>query len=285
MYPADRKYTDDHIWISIEGSQATVGLTDHVKKNLCPVVAVDLPEVGRSIERQKPFATLESAKAVSEMFAPLTGKVVAVNTELRTHPEQLCEDSSATWIIKLEITNAAEVSKLLSNDQYAKIAAPPGKPKAPPKKPPQNIKRKSPPKPQQRPLVIKPPDKAEGDDLIAAMWTTRLRDTRLRWEEQPLSDRDYSGGSYFAWREREIILARDQRFVWRDSSFSRVSSGTRSSSVPTQKQYRGTWKITIVAGSPRLVFEDSERGVMTFRLERRSGRLLLDSQTYGWSRL
>ncbi len=117
------------------------------------------------------------------------------------------------------------------------------------------------------------------------MWTKRLRDTRLRWEEQPLSDRDYSGGSYFAWREREIMLGRDQRFVWQDSSFSRVSSGGTSRSVPTQKQYRGTWKITIVAGSPRLVFEDSERGVLIFRLGGGSGRLLLDSQTYRWNRL
>ena len=285
MYSADRKYTDDHVWISIEGSQATVGLTDHVKKNLCPVVAVELPEVGRSIVRQKPFGTLESAKTTTEMFAPLSGKVVAVNTDLRTHPEQLCEDPAATWIVKLEITNAAEASKLLSSDQYAKIAASPRKPKAPPRKSPQNVKPQSPPKPQQRPVVVKPPDTTEGDDIIAAMWARRLRDTRLRWEEQPLSDRDYSGGSYFAWRTREIILARDQRFVWQDSSFSRVSSGVFSRTVPTQKQYRGTWKITIVADSPRLVFDDSERGVLTFRLAGGSGRLLLDSQTYRWSRV
>jgi glycine cleavage system H protein len=285
MYPADRKYTDDHVWVSIEGSQATVGLTDHVKNSLCPVVAVELPEVGRAIGRQKPFGTLESAKTTTEMFAPLSGKVVAVNTDLSKHPEQLCEDPSATWIVKLEITNAAEVSKLLSNDQYAKIAAPPAKPKEPPKKPPQNIKPQSPPKPKQAPVVVKPPDTAEGDEIIAAIWTKRLRDTRLRWEEQPLSDRDYSGGSYFAWREREITLARDQRFVWQDSSFSRVSSGGTSRTVPTQKQYRGTWKITIVASSPRLVFEDSERGVLIFRLGGGSGRLLLDSQTYRWSRL
>jgi glycine cleavage system H protein len=285
MYPADRKYTDDHVWISIEGSQATLGLTDHVKNSLCPVVAVELPEVGRSIGRHKPFGTLESAKTTSEMLAPLSGKVVAVNTDLSNHPEQLCEDPAGTWIVKFEITNAAEVSALLSNDQYAKIAGPPAKPKAPPKKPPQNSKPQSTPKPKQPPVAAKPPDTAEGDEIIAALWTRRLRDTRLRWEEQPLSDRDYSGGSYFAWRRREIILARDQRFVWQDSSFSRVSGGGISRAIPTEKQYQGTWKITIVADSPRLVFEDSTRGVLIFRLEGGNGRLLLESQSYRWSRL
>jgi glycine cleavage system H protein len=119
MYSADRKYTHDHLWISLEGSHGTVGITDHAKKNLCPLTAVELPEVGRSLSRQEAFGTLEAAKALSEMFAPVSGKVVAVNTDLSAHPELLCDDPNGTWIIKLEIADLAEGSSLLSSAQYA----------------------------------------------------------------------------------------------------------------------------------------------------------------------
>jgi hypothetical protein len=114
----------------------------------------------------------------------------------------------------------------------------------------------------------------------------RLRNTKLRGGDEAFGDRDYSGGSYFSWREREIVLVQEHRFVWQDSSFTRVSTAKLSSTVPSHKRYQGTWKITVVAGSPRLVFEDNVRGVQTFRIEASTrGQLLLDSKPYSWSRL
>lgn len=214
------------------------------------------------------------------MCAPVSGKVVAVNTDLSAHPERLCDDPHGTWIIKLEVTKPTEITTLLSNEQYAKVVASPPKPKPPPKKPPRNVK------PQPTPQPPPPSPAIERDKLAALSWSIRLGDTRLRGGDEAFGDRDYSGGSYFSWREREIVLAQDHRFVWEDRRFSRISTAGLSSTIPSNERYEGTWKITVVGGSPRLVFEDSDRGVTTFRLEASTrGHLLLDSKLYSWSRL
>jgi glycine cleavage system H protein len=287
MYPRDRKYTDDHLWIAVNGSQATVGIAAHAAKSLCPVASVELPEVGRSLARRQALGTLESAKAVTEMSAPLTGKVVAVNTDLRAHPQRLCEDPYGAWLVKVEITKPDEIAELLSPEQYAKTVPSPPKPKPPPKTPPPKVRPHSPPQPKPQPGAVKPPDAADRGKLIALSWSKRLCDTRLRGGDDVFGDRDYSGGSYFGWRERDIVLSADHRFVWQDTSFSRVSTAGLSSTLRRATKYEGEWEIQVVAGRPRLVFRDSERGVITFSLEEsgKNGSLLLDAKPYSWSRL
>jgi glycine cleavage system H protein len=287
MDPRDRKYTDDHLWIVVNGSQATVGIAAHAAKHICPVVSVQLPEVGRSFARRKAFGTLESAKAVTEMAAPLSGKVVAVNTGLRAHPQRLCEDPYDSWLVKVEITKPEEIAKLLSPEQYAKTVASPAKPKPPPKTPPPKVRSHSAPEPKPQSGAVKPPDAPDRGKLIALSWSMRLRDTRLRGGDDVFGDRDYSGGSYFGWRERDIVLSADHRFVWQDTSFSRVSTAGLSSTLKRPTKYEGEWEIQVVAERPRLVLRDTERGVITFSLEEsgRNGSLLLDAKAYSWSRL
>lgn len=108
MYPSDRKYTKDHEWIRLDGDTGLVGITDFAQKQLGDVVYVDLPEVGTKLTAGQPFGTIESVKAVSELFAPLSGEVIEVNTELKDHPELINSKPHETWMIKMRVADPAE---------------------------------------------------------------------------------------------------------------------------------------------------------------------------------
>jgi glycine cleavage system H protein len=122
MYPADLKYTKEHEWIRLgDAAGAEVGITDYAQKQLGDVVFVELPDVGRTVSKGEVFGTIESVKAVSELFSPVSGEVIAVNTDLSSHPEQVNSSPHESWIIKVRTTNAGEAADLLTADQYTDL--------------------------------------------------------------------------------------------------------------------------------------------------------------------
>jgi glycine cleavage system H protein len=118
MYPADRKYTKDHEWIRISGDTAEIGITDFAQQQLGDVVFVDLPEPGKSITAGDSFGSIESVKAVSELYAPMSGEVVEINGSLKDRPEVINKDPHATWMIKVRLTNTGDTAALLDSAQY-----------------------------------------------------------------------------------------------------------------------------------------------------------------------
>jgi glycine cleavage system H protein len=121
MYPSNLKYTKDHEWIKVDGSEATVGITDFAQKQLGDIVFVELPAIGRQLKAGEVFGTVESVKAVSELFAPVSGEVTAVNGELGTHPESVNARPHDAWMIKVKPSNAAEVGSLLDAAAYTDL--------------------------------------------------------------------------------------------------------------------------------------------------------------------
>lgn len=119
MYPKDLKYTKDHEWIRLDGSEAAVGITHFAQNQLGDVVYIDLPDIGKQVKQGEVFGTIESVKAASELFAPVSGEVVAVNGELSTHPEQVNQKPHEAWMIRLRPTNPAEADSLLDAAAYA----------------------------------------------------------------------------------------------------------------------------------------------------------------------
>jgi glycine cleavage system H protein len=119
MYPADLKYTKDHEWIRTTGDTADVGITDYAQQQLGDVVFVELPAVGRDLARGEVFGTIESVKAVSELFSPVAGEVVAVNDALTSAPEQVNSDPHAAWIIRLRPSSPADLDALLDAAAYS----------------------------------------------------------------------------------------------------------------------------------------------------------------------
>jgi glycine cleavage system H protein len=117
-YPADLKYTKDHEWIRISGDTAEIGITDFAQQQLGDVVFVELPEVGRTIAAGEAFGSIESVKAVSELFAPMSGDVVEVNTSLKDHPESVNSEPHRTWMVRLKLADPASISSLLDSAQY-----------------------------------------------------------------------------------------------------------------------------------------------------------------------
>lgn len=118
MYPSDLKYTKDHEWVRIEGDTGTVGITHFAQQQLGDVVYVELPEVGASFTAGQPFGTIESVKAVSELFAPLAGTVTEVNTALKDRPDAVNSAPHESWMIKIQLADAAEAGTLLSAADY-----------------------------------------------------------------------------------------------------------------------------------------------------------------------
>ena len=100
MYPTELKYTKDHEWVRVSGGEAAVGITDFAQRQLGDVVFVELPEVGRKLKQGEVFGNIESVKAVSELFSPVSGEVVAVNGDLATHPEAVNGQPHETWMIR-----------------------------------------------------------------------------------------------------------------------------------------------------------------------------------------
>jgi glycine cleavage system H protein len=117
-YPTDIKYTKDHEWIRISGDTADVGITDFAQQQLGDVVYVELPEVGRTLTAGEPFGTIESVKAVSELFAPLGGEVTAVNPDLAEHPDKVNSGPHETWMIRLKLSGPAATGDLLDASAY-----------------------------------------------------------------------------------------------------------------------------------------------------------------------
>ena len=119
MYPADLRYTKEHEWVRVEGDRGTVGITDYAQKQLGDVVYVELPEVGRRLKSQETFGTVESVKAVSELFSPLAGEVVAVNSALVQTPETLNTDPyGGAWMIRVKLADPAAVGQLMDAAAY-----------------------------------------------------------------------------------------------------------------------------------------------------------------------
>jgi glycine cleavage system H protein len=117
-YPSNYRYTREHEWIEIEGSHGRIGITDYAQNSLGDIVFVDLPKIGSTIEKGKTFGSVESVKAVSDLYAPVTGTVVEVNQELATTPEKINTDAHTSWILKVEIADPEQVEELLSADAY-----------------------------------------------------------------------------------------------------------------------------------------------------------------------
>jgi glycine cleavage system H protein len=122
-YPTDLKYTKEHEWIKVDGSSATIGITHYAQESLGDIVFVELPKAGSEITAGKTFGTVESVKAVSDLYAPATGTVADVNGELATAPEKINKDANSTWMIKVTLKNPAELSGLLSAADYEKFVS------------------------------------------------------------------------------------------------------------------------------------------------------------------
>jgi glycine cleavage system H protein len=119
-YPTDRKYTKEHEWITSDG---TVGITNYAQESLGDIVFVDLPKVGSEVTAGKTFGTVESVKAVSDLYAPASGKVTAVNNELSTAPEKVNKDAHGAWMLKIAMKDPAEMNALLSSADYEKFVS------------------------------------------------------------------------------------------------------------------------------------------------------------------
>ena len=117
-YPDGYKYTNDHEWVELSGDRGKVGITDYAQQQLGDVVYVELPEVGAKLKQGQSFGTIESVKAVSELYAPISGEVVEVNAALKDKPEVVNADPHGAWMIVVRLTNAGESDALLDASQY-----------------------------------------------------------------------------------------------------------------------------------------------------------------------
>ena len=119
MYPENYKYTKEHEWILIEGDTGTIGITDHAQHELGDIVYVDLPKAGTAVERGKALGSVESVKAVSDIYSPVNGEILESNADLATAPEKLNADPhGAAWLVKVKLANLAEVEGLMSAADY-----------------------------------------------------------------------------------------------------------------------------------------------------------------------
>ena len=122
-YPEKYRYTKEHEWIDVDGDTGTVGITDHAQETLGDIVFVELPKVGATVEKNKVFGSVESVKAVSDLYAPVSGEVSEVNEALNATPEKINTDAHANWIMRVKIADPSEVEGLLSAADYEKFAA------------------------------------------------------------------------------------------------------------------------------------------------------------------
>jgi glycine cleavage system H protein len=122
-YPTDRKYSKSHEWVQASGATAAVGITDHAQEALGDIVFVELPKVGADLAAGKPFGTVESVKAVSDLYAPASGTVTEINGDLATSPEKVNTDPHGSWMMKITLKNSGELDGLLSAADYEKFVA------------------------------------------------------------------------------------------------------------------------------------------------------------------
>ena len=119
MYPANYHYTKEHEWVRVEGAIGVIGITDHAQKELGDIVYVDLPKPGTHLEKGKTLGSVESVKAVSDIFAPVSGEVTEINPLLATAPEKLNEDPHGeAWLVKIKLSSPDEIKDLLSAEKY-----------------------------------------------------------------------------------------------------------------------------------------------------------------------
>lgn len=123
MYPEALKYTKDHEWMAIDDGVGRVGITDFAQKQLGDVVYVELPDVGTIVTQGQPFGTIESVKAVSELFAPVSGEVVEVNESLRDKPELVNMDPHGAWMVAIRLASPAQADELLTSAAYTDLIA------------------------------------------------------------------------------------------------------------------------------------------------------------------
>ena len=122
-YPSHYKYTKDHEWIDITGDRGRVGITDYAQQQLGDVVYMELPDVGARVKAGQSFGSIESVKAVSELFAPVSGEVIEVNGALKQHPEAVNTDPHGSWMIVVKLLDPAELGGLLDAPAYAALAS------------------------------------------------------------------------------------------------------------------------------------------------------------------
>ena len=122
-YPTQYRYTKEHEWIEADGATGSIGITDYAQGSLGDIVYVDAPKVGDTVKAGTAFGSVESVKAVSDLFSPVTGKVTAVNEELKTAPDKINENPHGTWIIKVELANPGELDGLLDAAAYEAFIA------------------------------------------------------------------------------------------------------------------------------------------------------------------
>jgi glycine cleavage system H protein len=122
--PPGLKYSKEHEWVAIEESVATIGITDHAQEQLGEIVYIELPSVGEKVSKDDPFGVVESVKAVSDIYAPISGTVVEVNEDLPESPEVVNEDPYGDgWLIKVKVSDPADLEDLMENDEYAELVA------------------------------------------------------------------------------------------------------------------------------------------------------------------
>lgn len=122
-YPSNLKYTKEHEWIKVDGTTGTIGITDHAQQSLGDIVFVELPKPGTAITAGQSFGTVESVKAVSDLFAPVSGTVTEVNGELATSPEKVNSNAHGSWMVKVTLADPTQVNSLLSSADYEKFVA------------------------------------------------------------------------------------------------------------------------------------------------------------------
>ena len=122
-YPSDLKYTKDHEWIRLSGDTAEIGITDYAQQQLGDVVYVDLPDVGRTIAAGESFGSIESVKAVSELFAPMSGEVIEVNPALKNAPESVNSNPHETWMVRIRLSDPSAAGSLLDSAEYERAIA------------------------------------------------------------------------------------------------------------------------------------------------------------------
>jgi glycine cleavage system H protein len=122
-YPTDRKYTKEHEWIQVNGSSAAIGITDYAQQSLGDIVFVEAPKIGTELTAGKSFGTVESVKAVSDLFAAASGTVTEVNGDLAMSPEKVNKDPHGAWMVKITLKNPSELNTLLSAADYEKFVA------------------------------------------------------------------------------------------------------------------------------------------------------------------
>jgi glycine cleavage system H protein len=122
-YPTNYRYTREHEWIHVEGATGVVGITDYAQQSLGDIVYVDAPKVGDQVTANAVFGSVESVKAVSDLYSPVSGAVTAVNEALKDEPGKLNEDAHSTWIIRVKLSNPGELDDLLDAEAYEKFIA------------------------------------------------------------------------------------------------------------------------------------------------------------------